>query len=87
MPGNTIKINNYDGLEWYIGDSKMEELIEWLKVNGEKTKSILVKQLSINDFDRWLEDLVFPREVDDFIEVLYDGGESEGDGHFEMKKR
>lgn len=45
------------------------------------------KQLTINDFDKWLEDLVFPREVDDFIEVLYDGGQGEGDGHFEMRKK
>ena len=45
------------------------------------------KKLSMNDFDKWLEDLVFPREVDDYIEVLYDGGQGEGDGFFEMKKR
>lgn len=43
--------------------------------------------LNINDFDEWLEDLVFPGDVGDFIEVLYDGGQSEGDGNFEMKKK
>lgn len=36
MPGNTIKINSSGTLEWYIGDSKMEELIEWLNINGVK---------------------------------------------------
>lgn len=87
MPGNTIKINNYDEFEWYIGDSKMDKLIEWLIDNGEKVKNVSVKKLTMYDFDKWLEELVFPREVDDFIEVLYDGGQSEGDGNFEMKKR
>lgn len=45
-----------------------------------------MKKLNIDDFDKWLEDLVFPREVDNFIEVLYDGGQGESDGRFEMKK-
>jgi len=43
--------------------------------------------LTMDDFDKWLEDLIFPREVDDFIEVLYDGGQSESEDDFEMKKR
>jgi hypothetical protein len=42
--------------------------------------------MKIEDFDKWLEDLVFPREVDDFIEVLYDGGQGSEDG-FEYKKK
>jgi hypothetical protein len=45
------------------------------------------KKLTMYDFDKWLEDLVFPREVDDFIEVLYDGGQGEDNGNFEMKKK
>ena len=44
-------------------------------------------KLTMDDFDKWLEDLVFPREVDDFIEVLYDGGQGKEDGYFEMKKK
>ena len=87
MPGNTILINNYKDLEWYIGDSKMDELIEWLNINGKKVENVSVEQLKMHDFDKWLEDLIFPREVDDFIEVLYDGGQGEDDGYFEMKKR
>ena len=86
MPGNTIKINNYKGLEWYVGDSKMDELIKWLVNNGKKIEPT-VKKLTMDDFDRWLEDLVFPRDVDDFIEVLYDGGQGGGNENFEMKKR
>ena len=38
MPGNTITINNSEDLEWYVGDSKMEELIAWLDENGVKEK-------------------------------------------------
>ena len=34
MPGNTIVINNK--LSWYIGDSKMPELIRFLEENGVK---------------------------------------------------
>ncbi len=36
MPTNTVKINNSDDFEWYVRDSKMEELIKWLKENGVK---------------------------------------------------
>lgn len=39
MPGNTVIINNADELEWYVGDSKMEELIKWLNENGSKMES------------------------------------------------
>jgi hypothetical protein len=34
MPGNQIVINK--GIEYYVGDSKMEELIAWLDSNGIK---------------------------------------------------
>jgi len=36
MPGNTITING--AAEYYVGDSKMENLLTWLKKNGHKTK-------------------------------------------------
>jgi hypothetical protein len=87
MPGNTILINNYKDLEWYVGDSKMDELVKWLNDNGEKVKNVSVKKITMYDFDKWLEDLVFPRDVDDFIEVLYDGGQGGNNENFEMKKR
>lgn len=34
MPGNIVKINNSDELEWYVGDSKMKSLIEFLDKIG-----------------------------------------------------
>jgi hypothetical protein len=34
MPGNIITIN--DSIEYYVGDSKMDELLEWLSENGFK---------------------------------------------------
>jgi len=38
MPGNIIKINNFDELEWYVGDSKMKKLIKYLDKIGFKRK-------------------------------------------------
>ena len=37
MPGNQIVINK--GIEYYVGDSKMEELLTWLCRNGIKKES------------------------------------------------
>ena len=37
MPGNIIQINGARELEWYVGDSKMEELIECLNEIGFPT--------------------------------------------------
>ena len=34
MPGNIVQINFAKELEWYIGDSKMEELIRYLDKLG-----------------------------------------------------
>jgi len=34
MPGNQVIINN--GIKYYVGDSKMEELLAWLDNNGVK---------------------------------------------------
>ena len=34
MPGNQIVINK--AIEYYVGDSKMEELLMWLDSNGIK---------------------------------------------------
>jgi hypothetical protein len=36
MPGNIIKINNSDKLSWYVGDSKLVELMEYLNKVGHK---------------------------------------------------
>lgn len=40
MPGNTIMINNAKELEWYVGDSKMDLLIDFLDVIGHRMKRI-----------------------------------------------
>ena len=37
MPGNIIQINRAEELEWYVGDSKMEDLIEYLNGIGFPT--------------------------------------------------
>lgn len=34
MPGNIIQINSAKELEWYVGDSKMEDLINYLDEIG-----------------------------------------------------
>jgi len=36
MPSNTVKINNFHALEWEVYDSKMELLIQFLDVVGER---------------------------------------------------
>ena len=38
MPGNIVKINNFDGLEFYVGDSKMPKLIKLLGKIGFRIK-------------------------------------------------
>lgn len=40
MPGNVVRINNSDKLEWYVGDSKMEGLIKFLNKVGFKQHPI-----------------------------------------------
>ncbi len=42
MPGNDVRINN--SMYWYVGDSKMDELIEWLDTNGIREKKKCVKK-------------------------------------------
>ena len=36
MPGNEVQINNYAKLTWYVGDSEMEKLIEYLDKIGTR---------------------------------------------------
>ena len=36
MPGNLIVINSTKELEWYVGDSRMEELMSFLDEIGTK---------------------------------------------------
>jgi len=39
MPGNIVKINGSEDLQWYIGDSKMQKLIKHLNKLGHKQGS------------------------------------------------
>ena len=34
MPGNTVKINDCDHLEWYVGDKQMPALVTFLDSIG-----------------------------------------------------
>jgi len=36
MPGNVIVLN--ESIQYYVGDSKMPELMKWLKKNGVKDR-------------------------------------------------
>ena len=74
--GNTVKINNLKNLEWYVGDSKMDELVAWLDENGGKTEDSNIIDLEGSKdelfkgqvFQQWLEELVYPGKLDDFIQ-------------------
>ena len=93
MAGNTIKINNFDGLEWYVGDSKMDELTAWLEENGIKTEDSNAVIKSERDDDEsfkglvlqlWIEEMIYPGKTDDFIQQI----ESSNDpvrGEWKMK--
>jgi len=38
MPGNSVKINDGKSLNWYVGDSEMDKLIEYLDKHGIRGK-------------------------------------------------
>jgi len=44
MPANQVVINN--GIKYYVGDSKMEELLFWLDSNGIKLEE---EELKLDD--------------------------------------
>lgn len=87
MPGNTIVINKLDELEWYVGDSKMNKLIEWLDKNGVKTGTNIVgfepKVTKSNLLVKWLEELVYPGLTVDFVQDI--GVDEPSDGEIEIK--
>ena len=47
MPGNIVRINNRDEMEWYVGDSRMNEVINMLNRVGLKTSSDVYKDLGL----------------------------------------
>lgn len=72
MTGNTIQINGSKELEWYVGDIKIDILLEWLKENAQKTEneSNSMSLTKIQTFDKWVDTLVYPGEVKDFVQVI-----------------
>ena len=81
MPGNTIKINDSLDLHWYVGDSKIEEVISWLSDIGEKINLHVCecapdescevckneKGSKMDLLESWIVSLVFPGKMKDFI--------------------
>jgi len=93
MPGNTVRINKRDELEWYVGDSKIDQVIDLLNNVGirdktetsqdeEKVVHIADKEPTrMEMLDQWIKELVFPGKVKDFIQ------EDSGEGSPEEVKR
>lgn len=52
MSESRIKINGNKDLEWYIEDSKMSELMNWLNANGKQNNQ------KMDEFYSWIHDLV-----------------------------
>ena len=50
MPGNILRINDSSILEWYIGDSKMDELIEHLDKIGSREH-----ETEMNIMESWVD--------------------------------
>jgi hypothetical protein len=85
MPGNTVKINNIKDLEWYVGDSKLDRVVDLLDQVGDKIKCKLDEEKVIpitgkestkmEMLDQWLKELIFPGDVINFIQE----GSGEGD--------
>jgi hypothetical protein len=74
MPGNTVKINNSNKLEWYVGDSLIDGLVNWLDQNGlkvetckDETEEDSVKMELLNN---WINELVFPGKAEKFVQIL-----------------
>lgn len=44
-------------------------------------------KMSMDDFDQWLKDLVYPSEIEDLIEIIYDGGHGDPDEGYKLKKK
>jgi len=43
MPGNTVRINKRPELDWYVGDSEIENLVDWLNQHGVKNEPINIE--------------------------------------------
>jgi hypothetical protein len=72
MPGNTVQINGSKELEWYVGDTLIDFLFEWLDENAIKAENTVVGMplTKIQMLDNWISDLVFPGKVSHFVQVI-----------------
>lgn len=72
MPGNTIQINDSDNMVWYVGDSMIDSLLTWLEENGQKAnpKKPEKTKCKMEMLDEWINELVFPGEIQCFIHNL-----------------
>jgi len=55
--GNSVKINNLKNLEWYVGDSKINELMQWLNDNGKLIRPPITKFRRVSTIRRVLSTL------------------------------
>ncbi len=51
MPGNTVRINGADDMEWYVGDSKMDVLLAVLNAVGKRAPSAVAHPLGDEGVD------------------------------------
>ena len=87
MPGNTIKINERKELEWYVGDSGIDKVIDLLNKVGIKNKPQPdeEKVIHITDkeptkmqlLDQWMSELIYPGKVKDFFQEVSGHGSPE----------
>jgi hypothetical protein len=70
MPGNTVKINESNEMEWYVGDSRVDELLLWLDENGIKRDKPSTNINKMEALNSWISDVIFPGKLEDFIQVI-----------------
>jgi hypothetical protein len=89
MPGNTVKINKLDDYEWYVGDSKIDQLIEWLNEHGSRSESNVIgfeaRPSKSQLLGQWIDELIYPGKAEDFVQNL--GVDEPADGEVESSIR
>ena len=73
MPGNTIQINGSEKMKWYVGDSKLDELLLWLEENGiQEECKVITRYDKMTALDVWLDELIYPGNIEEFIQITKD---------------
>lgn len=74
MPGNTVKINDSEQFEWYVGDSLIDGLVNWLEQNGIKTEKCKTEDectsIKMELLNKWIDELIFPGKSEKFVQIL-----------------